>query len=591
MAVARLFNDDGAETLLGAAATEERFRALPLDQYQMLQFATHGLVRGDVPGLVEPALVLTPVDMDDAFNDGLLGATEIANLDLNARLVVLSACNTANVDLAAFGAQAQGLTTAFAVAGVPTTIASLWPVESTTSKRIMVQFYKHLLAPTAPAVAEAMRQSLADAIASAPSAAFRHPRFWAPFIVMGDGASKLDRNPPRSGVSSNAEMTEGGGEIVAAARLGPGFVTSEFGAAKDGRRSSVVTQRAPDGSRLWSKADPTEAAGKLVATGQDLVVAGRSSNASAAPVLRKLNGVGELLWRKEMPSTFSSATVAALTPLADDGVVAIIAPLRSETGVPAFDVLRIDANGREIKRATIPVPDLKGDIAAATFSIAPSQGSIFIALSLPTQIDPRSAMRDDFGYFTFCNHSPGAYLYKLDGQTLFTEAARLVPGMNIGELASAGSQLLYAGSTGENCRVTVESAAFGRVDAELGVSEIWRDDGAFSTTMIALRPARDGYVGVAKVKRELFVRDGKTDDGGQIALSAGVSKKHAAFDEDSVTEAAFLRFDAAGRLVDRRFVGAGLPIDVSGLILRAEDYLAYGSIGLNPWLGAVQFRN
>ena len=76
-------------------------------------------------------------------------------------------------------------------------------------------------------------------------------------------------------------------------------------------------------------------------------------------------------------------------------------------------------------------------------------------------------MRDDFGYFTVCNHSPGAYLYKLDGQTLFTEAARLVPGMNIGELASAGSQLLYAGSTGETCRVTVESAAFGLRSADV----------------------------------------------------------------------------------------------------------------------------
>lgn len=67
---------------------------MDLSSYRVVAFATHGLMAGQFDGYGEPALVLTPPDSGDDFDDGLLGASEVAQLKLNADWVILSACNT-----------------------------------------------------------------------------------------------------------------------------------------------------------------------------------------------------------------------------------------------------------------------------------------------------------------------------------------------------------------------------------------------------------------------------------------------------------------------------------------------------------------
>jgi len=67
----------------------------PLADYRVVYFATHALVAGDIKGLGEPALLLSLPEKPNDFDDGLLTASEVAQLKLNADWVVLSACNTA----------------------------------------------------------------------------------------------------------------------------------------------------------------------------------------------------------------------------------------------------------------------------------------------------------------------------------------------------------------------------------------------------------------------------------------------------------------------------------------------------------------
>ena len=126
--------------LSGTKATEGNFRSQPLSRFNVIHFATHALVREDVPGLSEAALVLTPNPGADEFDDAFLTVGEIAILGLHAKLVILSACNTANLDPQIFGGQIQGLTAAFALAGVPTLIASLWAVDDNAAKSIIRNF-------------------------------------------------------------------------------------------------------------------------------------------------------------------------------------------------------------------------------------------------------------------------------------------------------------------------------------------------------------------------------------------------------------------------------------------------------------------
>ncbi|MGZ5930225.1 MAG: CHAT domain-containing protein, partial [Rhizomicrobium sp.] len=214
-AIARLFKT-GADLRLGAAATEENFRSLPLEQYRILHFATHGLMRDDIGGLSQASLVFTPGDAANRSDDGLLTTADVANLNLAARLVVLSACNTANFDPTIFTSQLQGLASAFAAAGAPTTVASLWSVNNQTGMRLMVRFYQKLLGDGAPGVAVALQQAMIEIIRQAPSPAFANPRFWAPFIVLGDGGVRVspanDGAAPRRG--SQVVISPGGGEIL-----------------------------------------------------------------------------------------------------------------------------------------------------------------------------------------------------------------------------------------------------------------------------------------------------------------------------------------------------------------------------------------
>ena len=98
-------------------------KTLPLNNYRVIQFATHGLVAGDLSGLAEPALVLTPPRVPTEADDGLLTASEIAALRLNADWVVLSACNTAAGT--GQGAEAlSGLARAFFYAGARALLVS-----------------------------------------------------------------------------------------------------------------------------------------------------------------------------------------------------------------------------------------------------------------------------------------------------------------------------------------------------------------------------------------------------------------------------------------------------------------------------------
>ena len=129
-AVATALGASDNNLLLGRDATERALRNRPLNDYRVISFATHALVAGDIEGVSEPALVLTPGSQANPANDGLLTATEIANLDLDANLVILSACNTAAADGAASGRGLSGLANAFFFAGARSVAVTQWAVFS-----------------------------------------------------------------------------------------------------------------------------------------------------------------------------------------------------------------------------------------------------------------------------------------------------------------------------------------------------------------------------------------------------------------------------------------------------------------------------
>jgi CHAT domain-containing protein len=179
----------GEDTLLlGKDATERNFRARPLDQYAVLYFATHGLLPGELHCQTEPGLVLSPpaTPARSTDEDGLLDASEIAGLKLNADLVVLSACNTA-ASGGQFGGDAlSGLADAFFNAGARTVLASHWEVPSLATVKLMTGLFAALGPQRTRGLAQSLRQAQLALIAQPATA---HPFNWAAFAVIGDGAA------------------------------------------------------------------------------------------------------------------------------------------------------------------------------------------------------------------------------------------------------------------------------------------------------------------------------------------------------------------------------------------------------------------
>jgi CHAT domain-containing protein len=169
-------------------ATETVLKNTDLTNSRVVAFATHGLVGGEISGLAEPALVLSPPDEATEEDDGLLKASEVAQLKMNADIIMLSACNTASGD--ELGAEGlSGLARAFIYAGARSLLVSHWSVESTSAAELTTGMFDAMSADKSIGRSEALQMSMVDLMTDKERSYYSHPAFWAPFSLVGDGAT------------------------------------------------------------------------------------------------------------------------------------------------------------------------------------------------------------------------------------------------------------------------------------------------------------------------------------------------------------------------------------------------------------------
>jgi CHAT domain-containing protein len=165
---------------------------------RIIAFATHALTAGEITGLKDPALVLTPPLKPTDDDNGLLGTEDILRLRLNKdEWLILSGCNTGE------SGSSEGLSSlvrAFFYAGAKSLLVSQWSVDDEATQRLMtstlVSYAKHRFELHSESLREAMISLMNSGAGS--QAYFAHPFAWAPFVVVGETRNLTKKEPQAS---------------------------------------------------------------------------------------------------------------------------------------------------------------------------------------------------------------------------------------------------------------------------------------------------------------------------------------------------------------------------------------------------------
>jgi CHAT domain-containing protein len=162
------------KVLVGCKADEKTFKTLA-PQYATIHLATHGVLDNREP--LNSYVLLTKTE-DETENDGLLHAHEIIDLQLDADLAVLSACETGNGRISP-GEGVIGMSWAFLVAGTRSVVVSQWRVNSASTSRLMKSFYQGLVSQN-DANSQTKSQALRQAsLRLLKERRYHHPFYWA----------------------------------------------------------------------------------------------------------------------------------------------------------------------------------------------------------------------------------------------------------------------------------------------------------------------------------------------------------------------------------------------------------------------------
>jgi CHAT domain-containing protein len=173
------------DVILGAQATRvsvlKSSASGQLARKQVVVFATHGLLAGDLPNLNQPALAMAATQ--NPTDSPLLTLEDVLSLKLNADWVVLSACNTAGADGRA-GEALTGLARGFFYAGSRSLLVTHWAVETESAMMLTTKTFAAYKGDAVIRRAEALRQAMLETMKES---RFSHPAYWAPYALVGEG--------------------------------------------------------------------------------------------------------------------------------------------------------------------------------------------------------------------------------------------------------------------------------------------------------------------------------------------------------------------------------------------------------------------
>ncbi len=594
--VAALYPSTGARVLTGRQATEEAFRLEPLSEFGVLHFATHGLIREEVRGLIEPALVFSPKAGADELNDGLLTSTQIAALPLRARMVVLSACNSASYDAQVIGQGIQGLSAAFAIAGVPSVVASLWPIESATARDVVVSLFERARGLERPGVADALAAAMRDILNSNRARPLYHPRFWAAFVVIGDGATSLtDRSDAASrllGPFATVKSDEIG-EILSGARIGNEIAVGSIGDWSGEQWTSLLQLRALDGQKRWQESDSRFQGARVAASDQEIFAGGyvtsvASAGAKAVPTIRKLTLTGKVEWEKALGTPQVGGETIADLRYSKGSLIGLVTPFgNAEGGNDRFRLVRWNVDGEVLQTlGGLVIGEVGAAYANGKLSIG--EETTLVGVSRQAQLaDRRQSRINLLGLVEPCWNLDRTEISLIGSSSWEMLRKVVIDRFELVEALEVDDQWVLAGNLRDRCRLQSRAAVF--VLRRNGTYYLhWRDASPFASSVAGIRVKGSILEVYGRSVRSVAVQD-QSDSVTQQALSAEEEFKKLVRsvrvgDEQRLSREVFaVQIGSNGTEIQRDFLGAGMPLMPSGLVSSGDSIVVYGSVGLRPF--------
>jgi hypothetical protein len=582
--VADLFDKSKIRLLRRQSATEEAFRLQPLSEFDIVHFATHGLIREELPGLAEPSLVFTPQPGGDALNDGLLTASQIATLPLRARLVVLSACNSARYQPSVIDSGIQGLSTSFAIAGVPSMIAALWPVETALTRDLVIDAFRVARGGNV-AVADAMAAAVRRHLDGPTPRPLLHPRFWAALVVLGDGSIGLNASARAEtrelGPFANIDAAERA-SIVSTAAMDADFVSSAAGRWTGTVFGSLIRREAVDGTVRWEVKDPQITAGPIAVAGQTIYASGHLSqpagtSTSFAPMLRGLQPDGKVLWTQRLSGMPDQATVMGLAVGQDQSAVALAGPLLGQKAETDFSLVRFDSSGREIARKALSLAVSGEGLNSGHLRLDGAVGLAVVNRGPWPKSGPGGYKLNGLGGSEPCLEGNAADIVLIDAATLDERKRSRIDHFKVESSISTRDGWIVVGDIQDACGAEHHAAAYA-VNNDGSVLPLWRDTSPFPTSARGAR-ATDGKVEIiGYAERAVAVPEDLPRERDYVSRRWGY--------EAYISGQLFsVRLSAQGSEEGRDFVAAGLPTLPTGMVSTADRTVIFGTVGSRPlWL-------
>ncbi|MBV9734482.1 MAG: CHAT domain-containing protein [Acidisphaera sp.] len=181
------------DEMLGPAFTAAAVRNADLRNYRVLHFAAHALLPAELKCESEPAIVTSDPPRAPDASGALLTASEVTGLQLDADVVVLSACNSGGPGGETAGESLSGLARSFFYAGARSLMVTHWSVNDQAAAFLVADTMRRLKAGQDGGIAGALRGAQLGMLAEAGKgmpAAIAHPFFWAPFALIGEGRGR-----------------------------------------------------------------------------------------------------------------------------------------------------------------------------------------------------------------------------------------------------------------------------------------------------------------------------------------------------------------------------------------------------------------